>query len=241
MPTSHRNDRALDRHAVPQRGRDARGLHRQGAVATSSAAASPARSIIADNGSTDGSQEIARDARRPRRRRAGARATAARSWAASRRRAASYVIMGDADDSYDFSKLDAVRRAAARGRRPRDGQPLQGRHRRRRDAAAAPVPRQPGAVAGSAGCSSARRSATSTAGCAASTASRSSNLAPADHGHGVRERDGRQGDARRAAASPRCRRRSHRTAAAGRRTCAAGATAGATCGSSCSSARAGCS
>ena len=57
-----------------------------------------------------------------------------------------YVIMGDADDSYDFSELDAVRRAAARGRRARDGQPLRGRHRRGRHAAAAQVPRQPGAV-----------------------------------------------------------------------------------------------
>ena len=39
---------------------------------------------------------------------------------------------------------------AAQGRRPGDGQPVQGRHRARRDAAAAPLPRQPGAVASSA-------------------------------------------------------------------------------------------
>ena len=61
--------------------------------------------IVADNGSTDGSQEIAE--------RLGARvvpvptcaATAQRSWAASRPRAVDYVIMGDADDSYDLGEI----------------------------------------------------------------------------------------------------------------------------------------
>ena len=40
-----------------------------------------------------------------------------------------------------------VHRAAARRARPGDGQPLQGRHRARRHAVAAPLPGQPGAVA----------------------------------------------------------------------------------------------
>jgi hypothetical protein len=62
--------------------------------------------VVADNGSTDGSQELAR--------KAGARvvpvkargygAALAGGIAAARGR---YVIMADADDSYDFSKLDA--------------------------------------------------------------------------------------------------------------------------------------
>jgi glycosyltransferase involved in cell wall biosynthesis len=62
--------------------------------------------LIADNGSTDGSQQIAR--------KAGARVVAvirkgygaalSGGIAAARGR---YVIMGDADDSYDFSRLDA--------------------------------------------------------------------------------------------------------------------------------------
>ena len=60
--------------------------------------------IVADNGSTDGSQEIARapaHASSTSRARATARA-AGRHRGGARR----YVIMGDADDSYDFAKLD---------------------------------------------------------------------------------------------------------------------------------------
>ena len=61
--------------------------------------------VIADNGSTDGSQAIAEAA--------GARviAVAARGYGAAlqggiRAARGRYVIMGDADDSYDFSALD---------------------------------------------------------------------------------------------------------------------------------------
>ena len=70
--------------------------------------------VIGDNGSTDGSQEIA-PARRPGRRRARRAATARRfqgSLAAARGK---YVIMGDADDSYDFSDLMPLRGETARG------------------------------------------------------------------------------------------------------------------------------
>ena len=108
-------------------------VHREGAGRVSSAAASTGEVVIADNGSTDGSQEIA-DA-------AGARVVDVADQGygsalmggidAARGR---YVIMGDADDSYDFGHLEAVRRAAAGRRRPGDGQPLPRRHRARRDA-----------------------------------------------------------------------------------------------------------
>ena len=60
--------------------------------------------VIADNGSTDGSQEIARNA--------GARVVdVARSYGAALMGGiaaahGTYVIMGDADDSYDFANLD---------------------------------------------------------------------------------------------------------------------------------------
>ena len=62
--------------------------------------------VIADNGSTDGSQEIARTR--------GARvvAVASRGYGAAlmagiRAARGRYVIMGDSDDSYDFANLDA--------------------------------------------------------------------------------------------------------------------------------------
>ena len=87
-----------------------------------------------------------------------------------------YVIMGDADDSYDFSQLDAFVEQAARRLRAGDGQPLPRRHRARGDAVAAPLSRQPGADRRSAACSSAARAATSIAACAASSATRSSEL-----------------------------------------------------------------
>ena len=149
--------------------------------------------------------------------------------------------MGDADDSYDFSRARAVRREAARGLSAGDGQPLQGRHPAGRHAGAAPLSRQPGAELHRAAFLPCRGAATSIAGCAASTATRCAALELKTPRHGVRERAGGEGGARRAGASPRCRRRCTRTAAAGRRTCGAGATAGATCASCCCSARAGCS
>ncbi|HSN13041.1 MAG TPA: glycosyltransferase family 2 protein, partial [Anaeromyxobacteraceae bacterium] len=61
--------------------------------------------VVGDNGSTDGSQEIAR--------RCGARVIdvpvrgyGAALYHATREARGRYVVMGDADDSYDFSRLD---------------------------------------------------------------------------------------------------------------------------------------
>ena len=79
--------------------------------------------IVADNGSTDGSQAIAEEL--------GARVVPiqARGYgsalrggiAAARGR---YVIMGDSDDSYDFTQLGAFVGKLRRGIRPGDGQSL---------------------------------------------------------------------------------------------------------------------
>src|SRR5215469_14556584 len=62
--------------------------------------------LVADNGSTDGSQELARNA--------GARVVriAEKGYGSAllggiRAAHGKFVIMGDADDSYDFSQLDA--------------------------------------------------------------------------------------------------------------------------------------
>src|SRR5437868_15457469 len=62
--------------------------------------------VVADNGSTDGSAEIATQAgaRAIKVAERGYGAALAAGIAAARGR---YVIMGDADDSYDFSRLEA--------------------------------------------------------------------------------------------------------------------------------------
>ena len=152
-----------------------------------------------------------------------------------------YVIMGDSDDSYDFSRSRRFRREAARRLPAGHGQPLPGRHRARRHAAAAPLSRQSGADAPSAACSSAAPAATSTAACAASTAQAilaldlqapgmefaSEMVVKATHRTAAHRRGADDAVARRPLAP----------AAPAR----AGATAGGTCASCCCSARAGCS
>jgi glycosyltransferase involved in cell wall biosynthesis len=74
------------------------------AVSTLSSMGIPSEVIVADNGSTDGSQELARSA--------GARVVqvAERGYGAAlmggiREARGKYVVMGDADDSYDFAAL----------------------------------------------------------------------------------------------------------------------------------------
>ena len=74
------------------------------AVSTLSRMGIPSEVIVADNGSTDGSQELARSA--------GARVVqvAERGYGAAlmggiREARGKYVVMGDADDSYDFAAL----------------------------------------------------------------------------------------------------------------------------------------
>ena len=107
----------------------------------------PCEIIIADNGSTDGSQAIARSG--------GARVVeisekgygcALRGGIAAAR--GEWIIMGDADDSYDFRQHRAVRGKTARRLRVGHGLPAafrQGRDQERRDAMEAPLDRQSGA------------------------------------------------------------------------------------------------
>ena len=125
--------------------------------------------------------------------RSSAGGTAPRSQAGSRLRAGRWVIMGDADDSYDFAELEPFVEQLREGLRPRRGQPLQGRDPARRDAVAAQVARQPGALVHRPAAVRNAVPGTSTAACAASTARRSSAGHPLV-GHGVRDRDDRQGD-----------------------------------------------
>ena len=69
--------------------------------------------LVADNGSSDGSRELAAQAgaRVVEVARRGYGAALAAGIAAARGR---YVIMADADDSYDFGRLEGLRREAAR-------------------------------------------------------------------------------------------------------------------------------
>ncbi|MFD0540539.1 glycosyltransferase family 2 protein [Actinomadura luteofluorescens] len=192
--------------------------------------------VIADNGSTDGSQQLARDA--------GARVVPVVDkgygnalMGGIRSARGRYVAMGDADDSYDFTTLgpflDELRDGAdlVMGNRFKGGIA---------DGAMPPLHRYLGnPVLSFVGrCSSAARSATSTAGCAPSTRKRSCGSAcrPAAWSSPARWSSRRPC---RATTSARCRPRCRRTAGPAPRTSTPGATGGATCASSCSTARAG--
>ena len=120
--------------------------------------------IVADNGSDDRSAELARDAgarvvHEPRR---GYGSAYLAGFAAAQ---GDYIVMADADLTYDFGDIPRFVDEARRGRRPRDGRP-DGQHPAGRDAVAAPLRRQPGAHRASSTSSSAPACATRTAACA---------------------------------------------------------------------------
>ena len=83
-----------------------------------------------------------------------------------------YVIMGDADCTYDFRKLAPFVEAMRSGTEYAMGSRWKGTHRAGRDAGAAPVLRHARSPRGSSTASTAASSATSTAACAASPATR---------------------------------------------------------------------
>ena len=100
--------------------------------------------IVADNGSTDGSQDIAAPTSAPASSRSPSQGYGSALLAGIAGRRGQFVLMADADDSYDLGEPRPVRRRSARRRRPRDGKSLPGRDRSRGDAVAAPIRRQPG-------------------------------------------------------------------------------------------------
>ena len=132
--------------------------------------------VVADNGSTDGSIEIATAL--------GARVvpvdatlvTVTQLLGGIEAARGRYVIMGDADDSYDFLEVPRFVAELRQGLRSRAGLPaaIRRRHRAaRRDAVVAPLDRQPDVVVAGAADVQDARSRTSTAGCEGSPASRS--------------------------------------------------------------------
>ena len=139
--------------------------HAQAAIATGGLSA---EIIVADNGSTDGSQAHRQRARArgsstsPE----GVRQRADRR--ASMRRRGRFVVMGDADDSYDFEAIGPVVDKLREGYDLVDGQPLHGWHRAGRDALVTSMARQSGALRSSAASSSTPPSATSHCGLRAS-------------------------------------------------------------------------
>ncbi len=151
--------------------------------------------VVADNGSTDGSRELAADA--------GARVVPVA------RRGYGAALTGGIEAARGSVHRDGrrrrvlrlrcagrLRRATARRCRPRDGQPLRGRHRAGCDAAAPPLPGQPGAVVG-------RTAAVPHPGQglplrpAGLPPRPDARPRPAHLGDGVRQRDGGQGRAAR--------------------------------------------
>ena len=153
--------------------------------------------VVADNASEDGSAELAtaagaRVVHEPRR---GYGSAYLAGFAAARGR---YIVMADADLTYDFGEIPRFVERARGRRRPRDGRP-DGQHPARRDAVAAPLRRQPGALAASSTSSSAPACATPTAACARFRRDVLPTLDLRTTGHGVRLRDGdprRQGGPR---------------------------------------------
>ena len=154
--------------------------------------------VIADNGSTDGSQEIADARGRARRRRPG---TGLRRRADRRHRGGARPLRhhGRRRRQLRLRHLDAVRRAAARRRRAGDGQPLPGRHRSRARCRCCTATSATRCCRSSAGCSSASRCGDFHCGLRGFRRDAMLALGLQTPGHGVRQRDGGQGGAARAA------------------------------------------
>ena len=148
--------------------------------------------IVADNGSEDDSAELARGAGRHGGAASAAAATAAPTSPASPRRAGRYIVMADADLTYDFNEIPRFVRELEEGADFVVGRP-DGQHPPRRDALAAPLRGQPGAHAACSTSSTGPASRTPTAGCAALRRDVLPAPGPALHGHGVRLRDGDPG------------------------------------------------
>ena len=196
-----------------------------------------AKSWCRTTAARDGSIAIATAGGRARRVLSDARATAPRCSAGFQHARGRYVIMGDADQSYDFSLVPRFIDRARERLAVRDRIAAARPHRGRRDAAAPPLSRHARADLDPQPAVRDAHLATATAACAASSASTFFTLGVVSPGmefasemivkaavHGVADR--RSAD-----------RLSTRIGATAARTCVRSATAGGTCGCSCGTRR----
>ena len=158
------------RDPLPQRGGDDRALRHGGARG--------ARGAGLGGRGDRGRQRLGRRQRRARARRPApwwctsrGAATAAPTCAGFAAAQGDYIVMADADLTYDFGDIPRFVDEARRRRRPRDGRPHEG-HPARRDALAPPLRRATRCSPGSSTSSSAPACATPTAACARSGARR---------------------------------------------------------------------
>ncbi len=113
----------LGRDPLPERGREHRGVRRARPRACSTLAGSHGEVIVVDNGSEDGSARARARGRSDRDRGAAARLRAGLPERASRPRRGDYIVMIDADLTYDFDEIPRFVAELDDGRRARDGQP----------------------------------------------------------------------------------------------------------------------
>ena len=197
-PTERRSGRRrVGRDPLPQRGREHRGVRDAARSHDSPSTASPARSSSPTTAPRTAAAELAtragaRVVHEPRR---GYGSAYLAGFAAAR---GDYIVMADADLTYDFAEIPRFVERARRRRRHGDRRP-DGQHPAGRDAVAAPLRRQPGPDRHRSTSSSAPASATPTAACARCRRDVLPRARPAHDRHGVRLRDGdprRQGGPR---------------------------------------------
>ena len=136
----------LGRDPLPERGREHRAVRHRGAARSRRAR----HRRRGRSSSTTAPTTAAPSSRGPPARASStspAAATAAPTSPASRPPAATYIVMVDADLTYDFEEIPRFVARARRRRRARHGQP-DGEHPAGRDAVAEPLHRQPAALRG---------------------------------------------------------------------------------------------
>ena len=178
-PPPRRTSCSSRRDPVPQRGREHRALRDAGRWTTLAEHGIAGEVIVADNGSERRQRRARERGRRARRPRAPPRLRQRLPGRLRAPPAADYIVMADADLTYDFGEIPRFVEELEDGADLVMGNRMD-EHPARRDAVAAPLRRQPGPHRASSTSSSAPACATPTAACApsAATCCRGSTCAP---------------------------------------------------------------